>query len=122
MDKCGRSTILIIIYSYIEAIFMTSRLAMGYAQFGLGAELKAICSAIIGGASMGGGEGSIIGTFLGVMLLAIVNNGFVLLNMSIYWQGVVNGLILVIAITVDAFAEPEKEKVGHNIFLALNQT
>ena len=59
---------------------------------------------------MGGGEGSIIGTFLGVMLLAIINNGFVLLNSSIYWQGVVNGLILVIAITVDAIRRARKGK------------
>jgi ribose transport system permease protein len=81
---------------------------MGYAQFGLGAELKAICAAIIGGASMGGGEGSIIGAFLGVMLLAIINNGFVLLNLSIYWQGVINGLILVIAVTVDAIRRSRK--------------
>jgi ribose transport system permease protein len=81
---------------------------MGYAQFGLGAELKAISAAIIGGASMGGGEGSITGTFLGVMLLAIINNGFVLLNLSIYWQGVINGLILVIAITVDAIRRARK--------------
>ena len=94
--------------SGLAAIFMTSRLAMGYAQFGLGAELKAICAAIIGGASMGGGEGSIIGAFLGVMLLAIINNGFVLLNLSIYWQGVINGLILVIAVTVDAIRRARK--------------
>ena len=88
--------------SGVAGIFMTSRLAMGYAQFGVGAELKAIAASVIGGATMGGGDGSIIGTFLGVLLLAIINNGFVLLNFSIYWQGVVNGSILVIAIVVDA--------------------
>lgn len=86
----------------IASIFMTSRLAMGFAQFGVGAELRAIAASVIGGASLTGGEGSIIGTFLGVILLAIINNGFVLLNASVYWQGVVNGLILVIAVAVDA--------------------
>jgi ribose transport system permease protein len=90
----------------LAAIFQTARLGMGYAQMGLGAELRAIAAAVIGGASLaGGGEGSIIGTFLGVMLLAIINNGFVLLNASIYWQGVVNGLILVIAVAVDAIRQ-----------------
>ncbi|HHY48069.1 MAG TPA: ABC transporter permease [Firmicutes bacterium] len=89
--------------SALAGVFMTSRLAMGYAQFGLGAELRAIAASVIGGASMSGGEGSIGGTFLGVLLLAIINNGFVLLNFSVYWQGVVNGLILVLAVAVDAF-------------------
>lgn len=87
----------------LAGVFMTSRLAMGFAQFGLGAELRAIAASVIGGASMSGGEGSIRGTLLGVLLLAIINNGFVLLNFSVYWQGVVNGLILVLAIGVDAF-------------------
>jgi len=115
-ELSGINVSLIVIAGYVitgflsglAGIFMTSRLAMGYAQFGLGAELKAICAAVLGGASMGGGEGSITGTFLGVMLLAIINNGFVLLNLSIYWQGVINGLILVIAITVDAIRRARK--------------
>jgi ribose transport system permease protein len=104
--KVGKMLIVSYILSGVLAavagVFMTSRLAMGYAQFGLGAEQRAIASAVIGGASMSGGEGSIFGTFLGVLLLAIINNGFVLLGLSVYWQGVVNGLILVIAVGVDA--------------------
>lgn len=95
----------------LAAIFQTARLGMGYAQMGLGAELRAIAAAVIGGASLaGGGEGSIIGTFFGVALLAIINNGFVLLNASIYWQGVVNGLILVIAVAVDAIRQVRTNK------------
>lgn len=95
----------------LAAIFQTARLGMGYAQMGLGAELRAIAAAVIGGGSLaGGGEGSIIGTFLGVALLAVINNGFVLLNASIYWQGVVNGLILVIAVAVDAIRQAKINK------------
>jgi ribose transport system permease protein len=87
----------------LSAIFMTSRLAMGYARFGDLAELRAIAAAVLGGASFRGGTGSILGSALGVLLLAVILNGFVLLKASVYWQGVVSGLILVVAIAVDAW-------------------
>jgi len=86
----------------LSAVFMTSRLAMGYARFGELAELRAIAAAVLGGASFSGGTGSILGAALGVLLLAVISNGFVLLKLSVYWQGVVSGLILVAAIAVDA--------------------
>jgi len=89
-------------FAGISAIFMCSRLAMGYAQFGLEIELRALAAAVIGGATFSGGRGSIWGTFFGVLLLAVINNGFVLLDASIYWQKVVNGSILIIAIATAA--------------------
>lgn len=85
------------------AIFMTSRLSMGFFQFGLQAELKAIAAAVIGGASLRGGAGSIWGTTLAVLLLALINNGFVLLQGSPNWQNVIMGGILVVAIMLDAY-------------------
>jgi ribose transport system permease protein len=86
----------------LSAVFMTSRLAMGYARFGELAELRAIAAAVLGGASFSGGTGSILGAALGVLLLAVISNGFVLLKLSVYWQGVVSGLILLVAIALDA--------------------
>jgi ribose transport system permease protein len=93
----------------LSALFMTSRLAMGYARFGEMAELRAIAAAVLGGASFSGGAGSILGTALGVLLLAVILNGFVLLNLSVYWQGVVSGLILLVAIAVDAVRRRRNE-------------
>ena len=87
----------------ISGIFMTSRLAMGFSGFGLLAEQRAIAAAVIGGASFLGGEGSIQGAVLGVFLLALINNGFVLLNGSPDWQQAVSGLILLVAVGVDAY-------------------
>jgi ribose transport system permease protein len=87
----------------VAAVFMTSRLAMGFFQFGLGSELNAIAGAVIGGASFAGGAGNLLGTFLGVLLLALIRNGFVLLNGSPNWQGVVSGAIVFLAIAVDAY-------------------
>ena len=101
----------VVFFSYIicslfagaAAIFMTSRLAMGYSGFGMMAELRAIAAAVIGGASLKGGTGSIVGTFLGVVLLVVINNGFVLFGCSPNWQQVVSGAILVAAVGVDAW-------------------
>lgn len=87
----------------VSAVFMTSRLAMGFFQFGLGAELNAIAAAVIGGASFAGGAGDLLGTFLGVLLLAIIRNGFVLLKGSPNWQSVISGAIVFVAIAVDAY-------------------
>ncbi len=87
----------------VAAIMMTSRLAMGFSGFGLLAELRAIAAAVIGGASFSGGEGTILGAALGVVLLALINNGFVLLNGSPDWQQAVSGIILIVAVGVDAY-------------------
>jgi ribose transport system permease protein len=87
----------------LAGVFMTSRLAMGFFQFGLGSELNAIAGAVIGGASFAGGSGTLLGTFLGVLLLALIRNGFVLLNGSPNWQGIVSGAIVFFAIAIDAY-------------------
>jgi ribose transport system permease protein len=86
----------------VAAILMSSKLAMGFSQFGQLAELRAIAAAVIGGASFTGGAGSILGATLGVILIAIINNGFVLLHGSPNWQQAVSGFILLIAVGVDA--------------------
>jgi ribose transport system permease protein len=86
----------------VAAIFLSSKLAMGFSQFGQLAELRAIAAAVIGGASFTGGSGSILGATLGVILIAIINNGFVLLNGSPNWQQAVSGIILLVAVGVDA--------------------
>jgi ribose transport system permease protein len=87
----------------VAALFLTSRLAMGFFQFGLGSELNAIAAAVIGGASFAGGSGSLVGTFLGVLLIAIINNGFVLLKGDPNWKLLIQGLIVFLAIAVDAY-------------------
>ncbi len=92
------------------AIFMTSRLAMGFAGFGLQAELRAIAAAVLGGASFAGGSGTILGATLGVTLLALINNGFVLLNGSPDWQQAVSGMILLVAVGVDAYRRRKERR------------
>jgi ribose/xylose/arabinose/galactoside ABC-type transport system permease subunit len=95
----------------LAGIIMTSRLAMGFSGFGLLAETRAIAAAVIGGASFGGGAGSILGASLGVLLLALINNGFVLLNGSPNWQQAVSGIILLVAVGVDAYRRRKERRV-----------
>ena len=66
----------------IAAILMTSSLGMGHAGYGISFEMKAISAAVIGGADMHGGAGSFLGTALGVILVALVNNVFIMFNGS----------------------------------------
>lgn len=94
----------------VAALMMTSRLAMGFSGFGMLSELRAIAAAVIGGASFSGGEGSILGATLGVILLALINNGFVLLNGPPDWQQAVSGIILLVAVGVDAYRRRKERR------------
>ncbi|MGI6226940.1 MAG: ABC transporter permease [Peptococcales bacterium] len=85
----------------ISGILMSSRYALGFAGFFVGAETRAIAAAVTGGAIMSGGEGSMFGTALGILLVALVNNAFVMFNGRSEWQNAISGIILIIALFVD---------------------
>lgn len=65
---------------------------------GVGYELDAIAAAVIGGTSLSGGKGSIFGTFFGALILGVINNMLVMLNVAVYLQGMVKGLIIIGAV------------------------
>lgn len=100
-----RVRILIYIFCSVMAgfagIIATSRLSSAFPLAGAGTEMRVISACVIGGCSLAGGEGSVWGSLLGVLLMAIINNGLVLLNVSVYWQGIVSGLILIVAVAFD---------------------
>lgn len=73
-------------------------------------ELTVIAACVIGGANIMGGEGSVLGTFLGVILLAIVDNGLILVRISSYWHQIIIGAIILTAVTVEAFQTKRREK------------
>ena len=83
-------------------ILLVSRLGSTFPHSGQGTELRVISACIIGGCSINGGKGTIIGTFLGVLLLGLINNILVLTGVSVYWQGIVSGTILILAVGSDA--------------------
>jgi ribose transport system permease protein len=89
-------------FVWVAAVLMTSANKIGYANYGIGAELRALAAAVVGGASMAGGVGSIFGTFLGVLMLALIGNGFILLNGNPNWQQATVGIVLIAAVGFDA--------------------
>lgn len=88
----------------IAGIITTSRFAVASPTAGDGAEMTAISAAVIGGASVTGGSGTILGTMLGLLLLTFINNALVLLNVDVYWQEFINGCILLVAVLIDYFS------------------
>jgi len=87
--------------SSIAGILTLSRFTVAQPNAGTGAELKAIAACVIGGASLNGGEGTVLGAVLGVILLAFVNNALILLNVSVYWQDLITGVTLISAVLID---------------------
>jgi ribose/xylose/arabinose/galactoside ABC-type transport system permease subunit len=87
----------------VEAVIETSRMSTGQPASGAGYELTAIGSVIIGGASMAGGEGTVLGTMLGAILLGLITNGLILLGISAYWQQVFSGTIIILAVALDTW-------------------
>jgi len=89
----------------LEGVIETARLSVGQPSAGNGYELVAIGAVVIGGASLFGGEGSILGTVLGTVLLALIQDGLILLGISAYWQQVFSGVIIVAAVALNIWRQ-----------------
>jgi len=96
------------IFSALAAILLVSRMGSTFPHSGLGTEIRVISACIIGGCSISGGKGTIFGSFLGVLLLGLISNILVLLGVSVYWQGIASGTILVLAVISDALLNRRK--------------
>jgi ribose transport system permease protein len=88
----------------LAGVIAAARFGSGSPLAGTGMELRLIAAAVIGGASLAGGEGTILGALLGLILLALVSDALILLNVNVYWQQLVTGAILVAAVTFDVLA------------------
>lgn len=97
----------IIVYSLagmlaaVGGLIVTARLDSAQPNAGISYELDAIAAVVIGGTSLSGGRGSIWGTVLGAVIIGVLNNGLVLLNVSPFWQEVVKGLVILLAVIID---------------------
>ncbi len=95
----------------IAAVVMTARVSAGQPSAGIMYELDAIASAVIGGTSLQGGLGTIGGTVVGTLIIAVMNNGLQLLGVSSYWQQILKGVIIITAVILDTMRN--RKKLGH---------
>lgn len=108
---------LIIISTYIitgflvglAAFILSARLNSAEAVAGMGYELNVIAVVVVGGTSLFGGRGNILGTIIGAMLFGVLQNGLVLLNVSSYIQQIIIGIILILAVTFDKFSNSVRQ-------------
>jgi len=89
----------------VGGVIVTSRLDSAQPNAGLSYELDAIAAVVIGGTSLNGGKGSVGGTVIGAVIIGVLNNGLVLLNVSPFWQQVVKGGVILLAVIIDRVGE-----------------
>jgi ribose transport system permease protein len=87
----------------IAGVFGAARLNSAVVNAGVGIELKVITATVLGGASLKGGEGTIIGGILGVLFIALIENAMIINAIGVFWQGMVVGLVLLFAVSLDRF-------------------
>jgi ribose transport system permease protein len=97
----GAAYVLSALFAGIAGILLTARLGVAEATIGTGYELDIIAAAVIGGTSFFGGIGSVVGVIWGAALLGIVRNGMALLGVDSYWQQIVIGAVIIIAVIID---------------------
>ena len=85
----------------VGGIMVTSRLDSAQPNAGMGLELDSIAAVVIGGTSLSGGKGTILGTVQGALIIGVLNNGLVLLNVSPFWQQVVKGFVILLAVVIE---------------------
>jgi len=86
----------------LAGIIFSSRLESALSTLGVGMELRAITACVLGGASLAGGQGGILGAVLGTVFVAVINNLMIIGKVNTYWQRTVTGSILLTAVTIDA--------------------
>ena len=93
----------------LAGILMAGRLNSAQPSAGSGYELTVIAAVIIGGTSMFGGSGNVLGTLIGALLMTVIENGMLLMKISAYWQSLVIGVIIIFAVGLDQY---RRKKVG----------
>ncbi|MEU9453637.1 substrate-binding domain-containing protein [Streptomyces sp. NPDC048277] len=105
------------LFAAVAGVVLAARLSSAQPQAANGYELDAIAAVVIGGASLAGGTGKASGTLIGALILAVLRNGLNLLNVSAFWQQVVIGVVIALAVLLDtmrrkAGATPAAPRIG----------
>lgn len=98
-------------FTSIGAILILSRLNSAQSANGAGFEFDVLTACVLGGVSSNGGKGTLLGAFIGVLIVGVLDNGLLLLNVSEYIQLVIKGLILLVAVVYDTMSRKNSEKI-----------
>ncbi len=99
------------IFASMAGIISMARLTSGVPTAFAGVELRIIAACVIGGASLSGGEGTVLGALLGLIFMALVTNAMTMFGVSIYWEGAITGTILIVAVSLDMISRRRLRKV-----------
>jgi ribose/xylose/arabinose/galactoside ABC-type transport system permease subunit len=94
----------------VAGLLNASRFGGAVPSQGVGLELSVITAVVLGGVSLTGGEGSILGTVLAAVLLTVVSSGIVVLAVNVYWSDIVRGLLLFAAVAIDQITKEQHER------------
>ena len=100
------------ICSAMVAVIASSQLAASHPATGESWEMNAIAAAVLGGTSMAGGIGSIGGTIVGAFVIGVINDGMVMCGVSEFWQMVIKGLVIILAVIIDQFQRNLQAKMA----------
>ena len=94
----------------LTGCILASRMYSGQPNAGSGFELEVVSAVILGGLSLNGGVGTLVGAFVGVLILGVLQNGLTLMNVSSFYQEVARGLVLILAVYLDGYRKRKMEK------------
>ncbi len=100
------------LYATISGLLLVARLSMGAPTAATGSELAAIAAAVVGGASLFGGRGTILGCFIGALLFTTIGNGANLLGVNSFWQMVIEGLLIAFVVYFDNLQKRRQAGLG----------
>ncbi|MHC4105369.1 MAG: ABC transporter permease subunit, partial [Planctomycetota bacterium] len=85
----------------VSAILLASRLGSANHAAGLGFEFQVVAASVLGGVSLSGGIGTMLGAFIGVLIIAVIQNGLGMMNVYTMWQLVTTGIIIIMSVAID---------------------
>ncbi len=88
-------------FTGVAGVIMASRLDSAQPALGMGYELEAIAAVVIGGTSLSGGKGSLVGTMIGALIMSVLTNGLRIMSIPQEWQTVVIGFVILLAVYID---------------------
>lgn len=99
------------LFAGLSGVIMLSRINSGQPNTSSGFEMDVITGAVLGGISVAGGEGKLVNVIAGVLIMGMLSNGMTLMNLDEYWQWVVKGIVLLLAVTFDNMQRKRNAKV-----------